>query len=400
MLRPVLPLLLCLLAAVHSSAEEFTPGNHRDVDTGVPGQTFHCHIPPAYAERKSESFPVVFISDAGGNPGFHDLEGWADRNEVVLITINGSKNGDWAPINAAQDAVTGAAFKQLRLDGCLRFSMGNSGAGWASATLAEKFADAWGGVLILINARRGAKIPKHVALAWLAGRKDTTFPAKMTESDYEAARAEGHPARIKVFPGKGHEGMPREDEEAMLSWMLELQRYSHPKRSKEAVEAGTKRLAARATELAASSDNAAVAVECDTLLGIEAVAKTKEAVALRLAWCHATLAGAGEGVEPIARYRVLESVAVSDRVAALPAAEKKDVQGRMAELRKDKAVKADIDSRMALAAARQQEAKAKTAKGALKDAAKAYAAIATRWPDTESGKTARDEAERVMAALQ
>lgn len=398
--RFALPFLLCALVAVRSPAEDFTPGNHRDVDTGVPGQTFHCHIPPAYAEKKTEDFPVVFISDAGGNPGFHDLEGWADRNEVVLITINGSKNGDWAPINAAQDAVTGAAFKQLRLDGCLRFSMGNSGAGWASATLAEKFADAWGGVLILINARRGAKIPKHVALAWLAGRKDTTFPAKMTESDYEAGRSEGHPVRIKVFPDKGHEGMPSEDEQAMLSWMLELQRYSHPKRTKEEVEAGAKRLAARAAELAASAGSPAVATECDALLGVDAVAKSKEAAALRLAWCHATLAGAGEGVEPIARYRVLESVAASDRAPALPAAERKELQARMAELRKDKAVKADIDSRMALAAARQQEAKAKTAKGALKEAAKAYAGIATRWPDTESGKTARDEAERVMAGLQ
>lgn len=395
------PALLLLLLWTGCAAEEFAPGKHDDVDTGVPGQTFDCYVPKAYAEKTAEDFPVVFISDAGGNPGLHGLEGWAERNEVVLVTINGSKNGPGDLIAAAQDAVTGAALKRLRLDGCLRFSMGNSGAGMASAHLAAKFGDAWGGALILVNARRGAKLAKHVAVGWLAGAKDDVFPAKDTQADYEMARSEGRPARIKIFPDRGHDGMmPREDEEAMLSWMLELQRYSHPKRTKEEVEAGTKRLAARAVELSASTDHAAVIAEADTLLGIDAVAKSKEAAAVRLAWCRATLAGAGEGSEPIASYRVLESVMVGDRAAALPAPERKAIQSRMSELRKDKAVKADIDSRAALAAARQQEAKAKTAKGALRDAAKAYAAIATRWPDTEAGKTAKDEAERISAVLQ
>jgi dienelactone hydrolase len=386
--------LLPLLTALTWGAD-FTQGAQRDCPTGVPNQTFHCYIPKAYAERPAERFPVLFISDAGGNPGFHKLESWAEREEVVLVTINGSQNGPWEPIYAAQDAVRDAVMKQMHVSTALRFSMGNSGAGWASAMMADKQGDNWGGVLILINARRGAKIAKHVPIAWLAGGKDTTFPAKQTQADYDAAKAEGRQVRITIYPDKGHEGMPSEDEAAMLSWMLTLSRYGHPKRTPEEIVNAEQRLSGRLTELSTMSDDAAAQEACDLLLGVDAVARGKRGNELRLAWATHGL-HAGMNGEPITRYRQLERVATSDRAAALPAPERKTLKDAMTELRKDKTVKADADSRAALAAVRLQETKAKTAKGALKDVAKAYAAIVDRWPATEAAATAKDEALRVL----
>ncbi len=120
-------LLGAVLVVLHSPAiaEDLAPGVHKNVATEDPGQTFNVFLPKVYGERTEEAFPAVFISSAEGNPNFHGLEAWAEAHEVILVTINGSRNGPWEPIHAAQKAVTAAAFKQLRVHHCLRFSMGN-----------------------------------------------------------------------------------------------------------------------------------------------------------------------------------------------------------------------------------------------------------------------------------
>jgi hypothetical protein len=97
----------------------------------------------------------------------------------------------------------------------------------------------------------------------------------------------------------------------------------------------------------------------------------------------------------VQRSRRLTEISSSERAAALPPAERKALQAKLTELRKDKTVKADGDSRSALAEVRQAEQKAGNAKGKLQDIQSAYLAIAKRWPDTEAGQ----EAAKSAAAL-
>ena len=64
---------------------------------GAPECTLDIWIPKTYPTDTKRHFPIVYISGPGGNPGLYGLENWADRNGVILVTINASKNGPRSP---------------------------------------------------------------------------------------------------------------------------------------------------------------------------------------------------------------------------------------------------------------------------------------------------------------
>jgi hypothetical protein len=393
--------LLLVAALLTLGAEEFTPGAHKRLPCdGAPQLTWDVYIPKAYADQPQATFPIVFISSPGGNPGFWGYEPWADRQSVLIVGINDSKNGEWGPIHAAQTAVLATVKAKLRVHRLLRFATGSSGGAWASAELAKKCGDEFGGILFQINSQRDTPVLKHICCAYLAGVKDTTYPITSVNRDHEAARSAGNPVRIITYPDKAHEGMPLEDQIAMLDWMLEYQRYGHPKMNAEEAKSAQTGLVERVARITALESIAERAAQADALLQSPVVAKGKQGAELSRLWCVATLAMADAESDLVQRYRRLEAVAGSDRLTALPAPERKPVTAKMADLRKDKTVKADIDSRNALTVAQAAETKAGRTKGKLQDVLTAYQTILKRWPDALAAKDAEAGLARVKALLQ
>jgi hypothetical protein len=391
-------LLACVLGL---GAEELSPGAHKRLTCETaPQLTWDVYIPKAYAERPQERFPALYISSAGGNPGFWGFESFAERQGVLIIGINDSKNGDWAPIHAAQEAVLASSKARLRIHRLLRFATGNSGGAYASAALAKKCGDEFGGILFQINSQRELAPLKHICCAYLAGEKDTVYSINSVRGDYESARSAGNPVRIITYPDKGHDGMPRDDQVAMLDWMLEYQRYGHPKMNAEEAKAAQAGLVERVIKITALESVADRAEQADALLQSPVVAKGKQGAELSRLWCVAAIALADAEADLVQRYRRLETVAGSDRLTALPTPERKPVIAKMADLRKDKTVKADIDSRNALAVAQAAETKAGRTKGKLQDVLTAYQAILKRWPDALAAKDAEAGLARVKALLQ
>lgn len=391
-----------LLAAIllTLAAEDMAPGVHKRLPCdGAPALTWDLYVPKAYAAQPQARFPVVFISSAGGNPGFWGYEAWAERQGVLIIGINDSRNGPWSVIHEAQNAVLATAKARLRMHRLLRFATGNSGGAWASAELAAKCGDEFGGVLFQINSQHDMELVPHICCAYLAGEQDTTYPVTSVRRNYEAARKAGNPVRIITYPDKGHDGMPLEDQLAMLDWMLEYQRYGHPKMNAEEAKAALAGLAERVAAIAATAAAAERAAQADALLQSPVVAKGKHGPELSRIWCSASLGLAEAEPDPVQRYRRLEAIAQSSRSQAADKADRAQITAKLAEMRKDKAVKADLDSRAALAATQAAEAKAGSTKGRLKEVLAAYQAIAQRWPGTLAAKEAEAGAARLAAAL-
>ncbi|HAT11591.1 MAG TPA: hypothetical protein DCS97_13590 [Planctomycetes bacterium] len=160
--------------------------------------------------------------------------------------------------------------------------------------------------------------------------------------------------------------MPRDDQVAMLDWMLEYQRYGHPKMNAEEAKAAQDGLVERVAKITALESIAERAAQADALLQSPVVAKGKQGAELSLLWCVAAIALADAEADLAQRYRRLETVAGSERLTALPA----------------------------------PEAKAGRTKGKLQDVLTAYQTILKRWPDALAAKDAEAGLARVKALLQ
>lgn len=389
--------LLCSCCLVIPAADDLKPGAHRKLAcTGAADQTYDLYLPKAYGEKPDERFPVLFISSPGGNPGFLKLESWAERQNAVLVTINNSKNGPWEPIQAAQKAVTATAFATLRLHHCLRFSVGHSGAAWASGSLGEGFGDDWAGVVFCINSQRTATLKRHVACAYIAGTKDNVYGIELVRADMAKAKAAGNPVRI-IERDVGHVGMSAEDISDMLDWMLEIGRIAHPRLTPAERKAGQEQLKQRIGALKTMTDDQARLTTARSLLSIDAVAKLPEAKELKESWLSALLSTTDDAKDPVAAHLALNEAARSPWIQGIIGDSRKSLDKRLSTLRSLPAVKADMDSRSALEQAKALENRAGTSRSLMQNVIAQYAAIAKRWPDTTAGAEARAAAERLAS---
>jgi len=376
-----------------------TPGSHKDLACdGAPALTYHIHLPTGYPGADDVTFPVLFISSPGGNPGFMKLESWANANEVVLVTINDSKNGEWEPIMASQKAVTGTVFAHYKLHPFLRFAMGFSGSAWASMELAGRYKDNWAGVIVSCHSSGGDGIPKHVYLAYFTGIQDSTHSNKAVLGAAKSWESKGNPVRIISREG-GHEWAQTEETIGFLDWMVGMQRICHPKLPPAEAKAALAKVHERADAAAQMTDAKTRLAEYNAILAIDPYIRTPSAKDTMAAWVETSATIAANESDPIKQYREYEAMSRSMWIRAASSDRKKELKESVKTLLKNKDVKEDADSRNALAKVQAMEDKAGSAKGALKDAAMGYAQIAKRWPDTEAGKEARQHAERLAKDL-
>jgi predicted esterase len=390
---------LALLAASLAAAEDagkWKPGLQQKVPTSE-GFDIDVFIPNAYPEQAARRFPVLFMHSWDGKPQLAPFKGWADKNSVILIGVNGAENGPNEPIVKRQEAAIAFVEKELRISNALRFSKGMSGAAMMSWLLCINHKDKHAGILLMGQSGFPDNLPpKHVAVAYIHGDKDQN--ATFIEMVYKMLKKSGNPLRRLVKPGGHIEGEQAEQEE-MLSWMVNLERFTHPGRSvdeiKEAKEDALKRIAG----LDAIADAAARLVEAELLFLIPGVEKWPEAKALALSWYKAAVEKAGAMSTPIDKHDLLTEVSQSPRLKQVPPAECKALPGMLAELRKDPAVKKEFEAGQMLQRVASAESTAKS-KGEWQQVLEGYKMVQARFAGTKAADRAEEGIKRANAGVE
>ncbi len=275
-------------ADVAGDAMPQEPGAHKRVPCpDNPKLTVDVYVPKAYAEKPAARLPVLFISSPSRNPGFRGLESWAEAQEVVLVGINESKNGDWAPIIAAQEAAWNA-LKPMRIHPCLRFATGFSGGGCASAEFAKRHPKDFAGVVLQCHSGFDAKTPGHIAAGFIGGIKDTTHPDSAVRGAAAEARRSGHYVQ-EEHPDRGHAWAPTPMVARMLTNQLTVARLTHPGIPEKERKAALEEIGKTLTALRENPADEAGRAKLDALLDPEELkSKPFRAPALEL-WCAARL---------------------------------------------------------------------------------------------------------------
>ncbi len=387
-------------AASGEDRPDVAPGPHKRLPCeSKPEWTYDLYIPGAYARDKEKKFPVLFLSGPGGNPGFMQHEGWAERNGLIVACINDSKNGIDPSVGAQmQDAVIESVEKDLRLHPCLRFSMGFSGAAWASTRLANRHADKHAGVVLLAHSGNGSDrgLAKHVAVAFIHGEEDNVHPVSASRSVCKSLKSRGNPTRIITGPW-GHNVSTKENREAMLTWMLDLMRLTHPGLSPAEVKAGAAEIERRAKGLAGIAEARSRLSEVERMLGLPKRLWLRHARLLHDGWFSAAYELASGVEDPIDRHEALTVMSEDERIRSCSSSDKKKLLGDLRKLRREGPVRKEWKARQIYAqiAAMEKKLPDRPAKSRKMQVVNSYVALARKYARTVYGKKAAEAAKRL-----
>ncbi len=395
-LRGLIVLTMLTLGVLALPAVELKPGMNDKLPAG--SYTWSCYLPKAYAEKPEARFPVVYLSSPGGNPGNWDLEKWAERNGVIIIGINESKNGPWEIIREAQAAVLPASEAALRLHPALRYAMGTSGGGAASIELIRSSPERFAGVLV--NVHSAGPPAKHVACVYIGGETDTTHPIGAVRATAAAAKSQGNPVRFVADPGDHNSACHYgERAEPYLDWLLLSTCIQHPNLTPTELAEGSARIKAELDAIATVSDAAKRLTRCETLLDIPPIALDKRlGPVLRKTWIDTAMSSVGGG-DPMATHAILMRVSEHPQFGSVDKKDGKALLAALADLRKEEPMKSEWAALQAYRMVEQAEKKAGNTKGALGEVVKSYVAIARKYPTTSAGKDADASAKRVAGRL-
>jgi predicted esterase len=181
-------------------------------------RTINVYIPMAYQERPDAQFPVVFINGSHIHPGFLKLQDWAEKNQVILVTVNLVGNGIFEQNHISQDEAVDVVKNSMRSVQKLFFAIGGSGGAKTSWEMICRYPDHFAGVVMMaMNRGRGDWLPRHIRVAYIYG--ETDFNRAGIESTIPYLQKYGNPLQVQMVPG-GHVSGPLEVREKMLSWML------------------------------------------------------------------------------------------------------------------------------------------------------------------------------------
>ncbi len=357
--------------------------------------------PPSYDREPKRRFPILFTSTASTRIHFFDMEKWAARNEVILVSINDTKNGQtmeqW---DAVQSAVMESVEANIRVHSCLRFSLGMSGGGMASMRLAKSYNDKFAGVCMLAHSGNGEDrgLAKHIAVAFVPGQTDKTHGVQYARRIHKALKSRDHPVRIHVGDW-GHGSGPLEYRERFMDWMLEHQRIAHPNLSPEDRKAAKAEVKRRINALAGIADLAERVAKAEALFDVPDIERWPEAKALRAAWFGAKYEHAQALPGEAAKHEALPDLLLHERTRMCGSTERRKLQQTLKDLRAKSPCKEEWAARRMLEQVAAFEEKAGKIKSKLRQAAMSYGAIAKRYPDTVAGRKAAEAAKRLIDAI-
>jgi tetratricopeptide (TPR) repeat protein len=188
----------------------------------APERTIDVYVPMAYDAKPDAQFPGVLISMAGGNPGFIGLEDWAERQEVVLVGLNSSRNGPAANNIEAQEAAFATIIPSLRVDQRLGFAIGMSGGAMASWLAVYRNPDNFRGLVMMGQSGYfDYPLAPHIRVAYIRGRNEPSN--RYIERMIGNLRANGNLVRDEMVEG-AHVMGPVSRRVAMLNWMVHAAR--------------------------------------------------------------------------------------------------------------------------------------------------------------------------------
>jgi hypothetical protein len=394
---------VCLAALLASAAGAAgpAPGRHRRIKCSDAQWTYDLYVPRAYAADGERRFPVLFISSPGGNPGRLGLESWAERRGVILVSINDSKNAlDLGLYDDIQGAVVRSVESSLRAHPCLRFSIGLSGAAWASMHLAKREPEKHAGIVMLAHSGNGADrgLAKHVAVAFIHAENDEVHGADAVRRVYRSLEGRGDPVR-EVCGGWGHSNGPLEERVRMLDWMLEVARLTHPHLPPGEKRAARAAVTRRVEALGGMEDDEAKLREAETLLKLPGAERWPEARELRSAWFAARFDLAEAEPDLVERHEALTALSEDERLKRCAPKERSRLAKELSALRRASPVKEEWKAEQAYRKVAAFEEKYGRTRTKLARAAQSYAAIAKRYPGTKAGLKAREAAERLLEEL-
>jgi predicted esterase len=394
-LSAVAVLLLGSLAFAED-AGRWKPGLQQKVPTSD-SFDIDVFIPASYAEQTTRKFPILFMHSWDGKPQLAPFKGWADKNGMILVGVNGAENGPNEPIVKRQEAAIAFVEKELRISNALRFSKGMSGAAMMSWLLCINHKDKHAGILLMGQSGFPDNLPpKHVAVAYIHGDKDQN--AQFIEMVYKMLKKAGNPLRRLVKPGGHIEGEQAEQEE-MLTWMVNLERFTHPNRSVEEVKEAKEDALKRIGGVDAIADASARYAEAEQLFVIPGIEKWPEAKALALSWYKAAVEKAGAMSDPIEKHELLTEVSQNPHLKLAPPADTKALPGMLAELRKDPAVKKEYDAGQVLQRVAATEATAKS-KGEWQQVLDGYKLVQARYAGTRAAAKAEEGVKRATLGIE
>ena len=408
-------------AGLPAVAGDLAPGAHKRIPCkDKPKWTYDVYIPGAYtassgqrrspdrAREPEKKLPVLFLSSPGTNPGFMGHEAWAGSRGVILVTVNDSANSvienaarradGWAKIAEMQDAVIESAEETLRMHPCLRFSMGCSGAGWASMLMAGRYGDRHAGVVMLAHSGNGAdgKLAKHIAVAFIHGEQDDVHPVSASRGVCKRLKSRGNPTRIKTGPW-GHNDSTRENREEMLDWMLELMRLTHPKLPPGELKAARDEIKRRAGALA-DLDATERLAEAGRLMSLPKRLWQRYSRELHKGWFSASHERASAITDPVAQHNALSDMSEDERARMCSPSDRKKLMGELRKLRREPAVKKEWKARQIYAqiAAMEKKLPDRPPKSRKMKVVNSYVMLARKYPNTIYGMQAAEDVKRMM----
>jgi len=396
--------ILTLVVAVSVSAAggELVPGGNKGIKCkDAPQYTYDVYLPRAYGAEAERRFPVLFLSSPGANPGFMETETWAEKNGVIVVAINDTKNNqDLATWDEIQKAVMDSAEAGLRVHPCLRFSMGFSGGGMASMRLANRYKEKFAGIVMLAHSGNGEDdgLPKYISVAFVHAQNDTTHSIGSVESVFKQLKSRGHSVR-KVVGDWGHDPGPVEHRLAMLDWVLDLARLSHPRLSEAERAEARAEIKRRVEALAGTADPAQRLKNAETLLGLPDYEKWPEVAALLAAWFSARYDLASSAADPIDKHEALTALSEEERVRKCSIADQKRLVSELSAMRSKQPIKNEWAAKQAYDQTVGFEQKAGKDKTKLMQVVQSYAAIARAYPNTRVGKKAAEDTKRLAGSL-
>jgi len=183
--------------------------------------SYAVRLPKKYNPKTK--YPVLFMFDPGANgeDAARRFAYAADKLGWIVVGSLDSRNGPWAPIIRAQEAMLRDVPKRFSVDEERLYAGGLSGGGRAAAVFAYKHPTQFKGLITCafgIPGPKECKISKKVAVYICIGKDD--FNLEAAGQDYKQLRTYGGEVYLHEFDG-GHEWPPSEVVVEALNWMAD-----------------------------------------------------------------------------------------------------------------------------------------------------------------------------------
>lgn len=375
-----------------------TPGSHKrnKCDNGSK-YTFDVYIPKAYATKKDKDFPVLYLSSPGANPGFKSLEGWAEENEFLLITINESKNAiPWETIFKIQDDVMRST-SYLRKHHALQFATGFSGSAWASVHLANRYPKNIAGVFMNCHSGNGTVLKdKNCSIALVAGKTDNTHNASYVSAVYNSYKKRGFHAQYENLD-MGHKWAPLDKFKENLNFLYGYQKFANAYLTPEEKKQAYEELETITLKEAADNPNKEVVIsQLEAYMSVKELMKSKLAIKIYHEWASAVeqYVASIKETEPAKAYFYLKEESVTSILKKVPSKSKTGILTHYRDLSRTKVVVDEIKAAKKFEYYERQASRVRNKKTATKLIAKIEGFIKTC-----EGTFTAERAEKLIAAL-